>query len=91
MVDYSSLIGTSIYILCFKWLEEPLHLISFLFDQVSVDKITTVLLLTRAKVSMICAPSFTKMEMGMQMDFSSGSNTNIGVIISGGKDIDTFL
>ena len=40
---------------------------------------------------MICAPSFAKTEMGMQMDFSSGSDTNTGVIISGGKDIDTFL
>ena len=46
---------------------------------------------TRAKVSTICAPSFTKMEMGMQMDFSFGSDTNTGAIISGGKNVDIFL
>ena len=46
---------------------------------------------TRVKVSMICAPSFAKIEMGMWMDFSSGSDTNIGAIFSGGKDVDTFL
>ena len=40
---------------------------------------------------MICAPSFAKIEMGMQMDFSSGSDTNIGAIISEGKDVNTFL
>ena len=40
---------------------------------------------------MIYAPSFAKMEMGMQMDFSSEFDTNIGAIISGGKDVDTFL
>ena len=48
-------------------------------------------LLTRAKVSMICAPSFTKMKMWTWMDFSSGSDTNIGAIISGGNNLDTFL
>ena len=40
MMDYPSLISTSIHILCFKWLEEPLHLISFLLDQISVNKVT---------------------------------------------------
>ena len=40
---------------------------------------------------MICAPLFAKMEMEMQMDFLSGSDTNTEAIISGGKDVDTFL
>ena len=42
-------------------------------------------------MSMICAPSFAKMEIGMQIDFSSGSDMNTGAIVSRGKDVDTFL
>ena len=54
-------------------------------------KSPVALLLTRARMSTICASLFTKMETGMQMDFSSGSDTNTGAIISRGKDIGTFL
>ena len=46
---------------------------------------------TKAKVSTICAPLFTKMKIGMWIDFSSGSDMNTGAIIFRGKDIDTFL
>ena len=91
MVDYFSLISAFIHILCFKWLGESLHLISFFLTKSQLIKPLVALLSTRAKVSMICTSSFAKMEMEMQMDFSSGSDTNTGAIISGGKDIDTFL
>ena len=92
MVDYSSLISTSVHILCFKLLGESLQLIFSLLGQVSVDKVTSCPAVNQDEgVSTIYAPLFAKMEMGMQMDFSSGSDTNTGVIISGGKDIDTFL
>ena len=53
-------------------------------------KSPVALLLTRVKVSMICAPSFAKMETGIQIDFSSGSDTNTGAIVSEGKDVDTL-
>ena len=54
-------------------------------------KSPVALLSTRVKVSMICAPSFAKMEIGMRIDFSSGSDMNTGAIVSRGKDVDTFL
>ena len=54
-------------------------------------KSPVALLSTRAKVSMICAPSLAKMEIGMRIDFSSGSNMNTGAIVSRDKNVDTFL
>ena len=91
MANYSSLISTFIHILCFEWLRESLQLIFFFFIKSWSIKSLVAPLSTKAKMSMICAPSFTKMEMEMQMDFSSGSDTNTGAIISGDKDVDTFL
>ena len=63
----------------------------FFFAKSQSIKSLIALLSTRAKVSMICAPSFTKMEIGMQIGFSSGSDMNTGAIVSRGKDVDIFL
>ena len=41
VVDYSSLISTSVHILCFKQLGESLQLISSFFGQVLVNKVTS--------------------------------------------------
>ena len=56
MVDYSSLISTSVHILCFKQLGESLQLISSLFGQVSVDKITSCPTVDQSKgVNNLCS------------------------------------
>ena len=39
MVNYFSLISTSVHILHFEWLRESLQLISFFLNQVLVDKV----------------------------------------------------
>ena len=92
VADYSSLISTSIHVLCFKQLGESLcSWYPFFLAKSWSMKSPVAPLSTRVKVLMICAPLFAKMEIEMWIDFSSESDMNIGAIVSGGKDVDTFL